>query len=129
MSPADAAAQATDEAEAQTAQAMEHLVGTEGFGGLLGQLAENTAAIGRLGSDAMDLVLRNLRVAGRRDVLRLSRQLSRTQDQLERVLQEVEALRAQRSSAPTDPAATVTGAVAGVAKPAKKPANGKPVTP
>jgi hypothetical protein len=43
----------------------------------------------------MDLALRNLRLAGRRDIVRLSRQLARTEDKLERVLQEVEALRAE----------------------------------
>ncbi len=84
-----------EESEAQSAQAMEHLVGTRGFGGLLGQLAENAAALTRLGTDAMDLALRNLRLAGRRDVVRLSRQLARTEDKLERVLQEVEELRAE----------------------------------
>ncbi len=90
-----------DEAEANAAQAMEQLVGTRGFGGLLGQLAENTAALARLGTDAMDLVLHNLRVAGRRDVVRLSRQLARTEDKLERVLQEVEELRAELTKRPT----------------------------
>ena len=38
-------------------------------------------------------VLRNLRLAGRADIMRLSRQLHRTEDKLERVLQEVESLR------------------------------------
>jgi hypothetical protein len=90
----DKTAPASDVAEAQTAAAMERLVGTRGFGGLLGQVAENTAVISRMGNDAMDLVLRNLRLAGRRDVLRLSRQLARTEDKLERVLQEIEELRA-----------------------------------
>jgi hypothetical protein len=95
MSVTESGARAYEEAEAQTAQAMERLVGTRGFGGLLGQLAENAAAITRLGSDGMDLVLRNLRVAGRSDVVRLSRQLARTEDKLERVLQEVEELRSE----------------------------------
>jgi hypothetical protein len=56
-------------------------------------LAENAAALTKLGNDGMDLVLRNLRVAGRRDVVRLARQLARTADKLERVLQELEELR------------------------------------
>ena len=38
-------------------------------------------------------MLRNLRIAGRADVTRLARQLHRTEDKLERVLQEIEALR------------------------------------
>ena len=38
-------------------------------------------------------MLRNLRIAGRADITRLARQLHRTEDKLERVLQEVEQLR------------------------------------
>lgn len=83
-----------EQSEAAAAQAAERLVGTQGFAGLLGQLAENAAALTKVGTDVMDLVLRNLRVAGRRDVVRLARQLGRTEDKLERVLQEIEALQA-----------------------------------
>jgi hypothetical protein len=43
--------------------------------------------------DGVDLLWRNLRLAGRADVVRLSRQLHRAEDKLERVLQEVESLR------------------------------------
>jgi hypothetical protein len=57
--------------------------------------AENAAAIARISSDAADLVLRNLRLAGRADIARLARQLHRTEDKLESVLQEVESLRDQ----------------------------------
>ncbi|MDQ6607169.1 MAG: hypothetical protein M3Z06_11560 [Actinomycetota bacterium] len=90
-----------EQAETQAARASEELVGSRGFGGLLGQLAENTAAMTKLTSDAMDLLLRNVRVAGRRDVARLARQLARTEDKLERVLQEVEELRDELSRART----------------------------
>jgi hypothetical protein len=103
--PAEQVARLYEQAEAQAAQAGERLVGSRGFAGLLGQLAENAAAVNRLSTDALDLVLRNLRVAGRRDVVRLSRQLARTEDKLERVLQEVEQLRdelAARSGSPID---------------------------
>lgn len=95
MTAGEQVTRAYDDAEARAAHAMEHLVGTRGFGGLLGQLAENTAALTRIGGETMDLVLRNLRVAGRRDVVRLSRQLARTEDKLERVLQELEELRSE----------------------------------
>jgi hypothetical protein len=94
MSLSESGARAYEEAEAQTAEAVERLIGNRGFGEPLGQLAENAAAIARLGTDGMDLALRNLRVAGRRAVGRLGRQLARTEDKLERVLQEVEELRA-----------------------------------
>jgi hypothetical protein len=45
----------------------------------------------------MDMVLRNLRVAGRQDINRLTRALGRTEDKLEQVLQEVEELRNELS--------------------------------
>lgn len=91
--PSEQVAGLYEEAEAQAAKASERLVGSGGFASVLGQLAENAAAVTKLSGDAMDLMLRNLRVAGRRDVVRLARQLGRTEDKLERVLQEVEALR------------------------------------
>jgi DNA repair exonuclease SbcCD ATPase subunit len=94
-SPADQVARLYEQAESQAAQASERLVGSGGFASLLGQLAENAAALTKLSNDAMDLLMRNLRVAGRRDVVRLSRQLARTEDKLERVLQELEELRDQ----------------------------------
>jgi hypothetical protein len=82
-----------EQAEAQAADAFEELVSTPSFGLLLARSAENVAAISRIGSDLADLVLRDLRVAGRADVTRLARQLHRTEDKLERLLQEVEGLR------------------------------------
>lgn len=104
-SPSDQVAALYEQLETQAAQASEHLVGTRGFAGLLGQLGENAAAMTRLGYDAMDLTLRNLRLAGRRDVVRLSRQLARTEDKLERVLQEVETLRDELAASKADAAA------------------------
>ena len=94
-SPAEQVARLYEQAESQAAQASERLVGSRGFAALLGQIAENAAALTKLGNDAMDLMIRNLRVAGRRDVVRLARQLGRTEDKLERVLQELEELRDQ----------------------------------
>jgi hypothetical protein len=84
---------ASERAESQTAKAFEDAVGTPSFGALLARSAENVAALSRIGADLADLVLRNLRVAGRGDITRLARQLHRTEDKLERVLQEVEAIR------------------------------------
>lgn len=92
-SPSEQVSRLYEQAEAQTARAGEELVGSSGFGALLGRFAENVAALTKLSGDSMDIVLRNLRVAGRRDVVSLARQLARTEDKLERVLQEVEALR------------------------------------
>jgi hypothetical protein len=92
-SPAEQVGRLYERTEAEAAKATEHLVGSGGFASLLGQLAENGAALTKLSGDALDLALRNLRLAGRRDIIRLSRQLARTEDKLERVLQEVEAVR------------------------------------
>ncbi|MGZ4322339.1 MAG: hypothetical protein ACXVHB_19060 [Solirubrobacteraceae bacterium] len=81
-----------EQEESRTAKAFEELVSKPSVGVLLARTAENVAAIARIGSDFGDLVLRNLRVAGRADVTRLARQLHRTEDKLERLLQEVEEL-------------------------------------
>ncbi len=93
--PAEQVARLYEQAETEAAKAGERLVGSGGFASLLGQMAENAAALTKLTNDGMDLVLRNLRVAGRRDIVRLSRQLGRTEDKLERVLQELEEVRDQ----------------------------------
>ena len=82
-----------EQVESQTASALDELVAKPSFGRLLALSGENVAAVARIGSDTADLVLRNLRLAGRADVTRLARQLHRTEDKLERVLQEVEDLR------------------------------------
>lgn len=79
--------------EGATGDALEQLVAKPSFGALLAYSAENVAALTRIGAETADLVLRNLRVAGRADIIRLARQLNRTEDKLERVLQEVELLR------------------------------------
>jgi hypothetical protein len=100
--PAEQVARLYEQAETQAAKAGESVVGSGGFASLLGQLAENTAAMTKLVSDAMDLAWRNLRVAGRRDIVRLSRQLGRTDDKLERVLQELEGLRDQLAASESE---------------------------
>ena len=82
-----------EQVESQTASALDELVAKPSFGRLLALSGENVAAVARIGSDTADLVLRNLRLAGRADVTRLAGQLHRTEDKLERVLQEVEDLR------------------------------------
>jgi hypothetical protein len=87
-----------EQVESQTASAMEELVAKPSFGRLLAMTGENVAALARISADAADLVVRNLRIAGRADITRLARQLHRTEDKLERLLQEVEALRDQLAS-------------------------------
>ena len=82
-----------EQAESSTAKAFEEFVSKPSFGSVLARSAENVAALTRVSADMADLVLRNLRIAGRADITRLARQLHRTEDKLERVLQEVELLR------------------------------------
>jgi len=85
--------QALEDAEKRTAGAMEQVVHSNAFGELLARSTENVMGLTRIGFDTFDLVIRNLRLAGRKDVARLGTQLGRTEDKLERVLQEVEDLR------------------------------------
>ena len=88
-----------EEMEARTAKAAERLVSRDSFGELLARTTENAMALTKMGFDAMDLVVRNLRLAGRRDITNLGRQLARTEDKLEMVLQEVERLRQELDGA------------------------------
>jgi hypothetical protein len=81
-----------EDAESRTAEAFEQVVSRGSFGELLARMTENVVALTKIGTDVFDLVLRNLRLAGRQDVTRLARQLNRTEDKLELVLQEVERL-------------------------------------
>jgi len=75
------------------ADPLERLVAGDAFGELLARTTENVVGLMKIGFDVGDLVVRNLRLAGRMDVARLGRSLARTEDKLERVLQEVESLR------------------------------------
>src|SRR5947209_9728914 len=90
-----------EDAENRTAKAFEGLVARDSFGELLARMTENTVAMTKIGTDVFDLILRNLRLAGRQDVTRLARQLARAEDKLELVLQEVEALREQVDAQPS----------------------------
>jgi hypothetical protein len=81
----------------------ETLVQRDAFGELLAMATENVVAVAKIGADVGDLFVRNLRLAGRRDIARLGAQLARTEDKLESVLQQVEQLqdelRAEREKA------------------------------
>ena len=87
-----------EEAESRVAKATERVVSRDSFGELLAMVTENAVALTRIGNEAMDLVLRNLRVASRQDINRLTRALGRTEDKLEQVLQEVERLQEEGSN-------------------------------
>jgi hypothetical protein len=90
--PAEEVQRLYEEAEKQTAQAFEGLVSRGSFGELLARMTENVVGLTKISTDAFDLILRNLRLAGRQDVTRLARQIGRAEDKLELVLQEVERL-------------------------------------
>jgi uncharacterized membrane protein YgcG len=92
-----------EDAEKRTAQAFEEVVSRASFGELLARMTENVVGVTKLGTDAFDLVLRNLRLAGRQDVTRLARQLARTEDKLELVLQEIERLQEALEEAQSSP--------------------------
>src|SRR3954470_7282521 len=79
-----------EEAESRVAKAAERVVSRDSFGELLAMVTENAVALTRIGNEAMDLVLRNLRVASRQDINRLTRAQGRTEENLEQVLREVE---------------------------------------
>ena len=98
-----------EEAESRTARAFEEVVSRGSFGELLARMTENVVAMTRIGTDVFDLVLRNLRLAGRQDVTRLARQLNRTEDKLELVLQEVERVHEELARKDNDGARTRNG--------------------
>ncbi|HEY0362131.1 MAG TPA: hypothetical protein VGC83_07585 [Solirubrobacteraceae bacterium] len=108
--PEEEARRLYDEAEARVAKAAERVVSRESFGEVLAMATENVVALTRIGFDAMDLVWSNLRLAGRRDITRLARQIGRTEDKLEQVLQEVEALREEVDTASDNGAKRASGA-------------------
>ena len=111
--PAEQTQRLYEDAEAGTAKALEDLVAQESFGELLAKVAGNAVAVMKLGSDAADLMVSNLRLAGRRDVISLHKQLARTEDKLERLLQEIERLqdelREARETAASNDGAAATG--------------------
>jgi hypothetical protein len=101
-SPEDQIKALYEQAEPRTAKVFEQLVARPSFGELIALSTENLAAVTRMANEFFDLVLRNLRLAGRADVARLHRQLHRTEDKLERVLQEVEQLRDELARSRSD---------------------------
>jgi hypothetical protein len=89
------------EVEERTAKAAEQIVHGDAFGELLARVTQNVMGLTKIGFDVLDLTVRNLRLAGRPDITRLGAQLARTEDKLERVLQEVESLQQQAAAAPS----------------------------
>jgi ABC-type transporter Mla subunit MlaD len=97
--PLGQAYRAYEQVEGQLSSALDQLVATNGFADLLAASATNVMALTRLANGAVDRVVRSTRLAARHDVTELARQLARTEDKLERLLQAVEELQAQLSEA------------------------------
>ena len=96
-----------EQAEAKAAVLAEQAVASSAFAELLATTATNVMALAGLANAAVDRGVRATRVAARADVVGLARQLARTEDKLERLLQEVEALSARLAVAPTTTPVTV----------------------
>jgi uncharacterized membrane protein YgcG len=99
-SPTEQVKRLYEDTEKRTARAFEDLVARDSFGELLARVTENVVGVVKLSTDAFDLVLRNLRLAGRQDITRLGRQLGRTEDKLELVLQQIENLQERLEETP-----------------------------
>src|ERR1022692_3339018 len=100
------------EVETRAASALESLVGSNAFGELLAMSASNAMALVRHANGGLDRGVRALRVAGRADVAELARQLARTEDKLERMLQLVEELEGRLDTGAAPPADVAAGQVA-----------------
>jgi hypothetical protein len=92
MAPEEQLKQLFGQTEKRAASAMEELVQRDSFGEILARVTENVMGLTKIGFDVLDMAVRNLRLAGRPDLIRVGRQLARNEDKLERVLQEVERL-------------------------------------
>jgi hypothetical protein len=113
-------------AETRAASALESLVGSNAFGELLATSASNAMALARLANGGIDRGVRALRVAGRSDVTDLARQLARTEDKLERMLQLVEELEGRLKDGPAVPADAAPPARAAPLASAAVPADAAP---
>lgn len=81
-----------DEFFGSSGAGLEEVVNSQAFGDMLAQVTGNLVAISRIGGETLDLLIRNARLAGRKDVSELGRQLARNEDKLEAVLALVEEL-------------------------------------
>ena len=98
-----------EQAEAKAAALAEQAVASTVFAELLATTATNVMAVAGVANAAVDRAVRATRVAARADVVDLARQLARTEDKLERLLQEVQELSA-RLAVPDDAEAFTTPA-------------------
>lgn len=81
-----------ERAEAGAASLAERVVGSDAFGELLATTATTAMTLAGLLNTTLDRAVRATRVAARVDLVALGRQLGRTEDKLEHLLQAVEEL-------------------------------------
>lgn len=86
---------AYEQGEKQASKTLEELVASQGFAESLAMITSNIAALSRMGTIGLDQLVRMSRLAGRSDIARIGRQLARTEDKLEHVLQVVEQLESE----------------------------------
>jgi uncharacterized protein YlxW (UPF0749 family) len=89
-----------EQAEAKAAALAEQAVASGAFAELLATTATNVMAVAGVVNAVVDRGVRATRLAARADVVGLARQLARTEDKLERLLQEVEELSARLAVPP-----------------------------
>ena len=94
VDPLDSLRKMAEAFEGRTDTAMEQLVSGEGFSELLVRVTENVLALASINAAIWEQMLRNLRLAGLRDIDRLARQMTRNEDKLELLWQAVERLEA-----------------------------------
>ncbi len=111
LSPMEQIRRAYEETEKKTSQTMEEVVSSQGFAEVLSMLVGNAMSASRISGNVLDDIVRRTHIAGRTDLAGVGRQIGRTEDKLELVLQRIEALegevrglRTELSDRPPSPA-------------------------
>jgi uncharacterized protein YhaN len=125
--PLGQAYRAYEQLEGRLSTALDQLVGSNGFADLLASSATNAMALTRLANGTVDQAVRATRLAVRKDVTDLARQLARTEDKLERLLQAVEALQARLDD--VAPSIAARGEVSSATTPTTRKTTSAPATP
>ena len=124
--PLGQAYKAYEQVEGRLSTALDQLVGSNGFADLLASSATNVMALTRVANGTVDQAVRATRLAVRKDVTDLARQLARTEDKLERLLQAVEALQARLDE--VAPSVTARGEVSSATTPGTRKTTSAPAT-
>ncbi len=92
LSPLEQIRRAYEETEQRTSQTMEELVSSQGFAEMLSMMVGNAMSVSRISGNVLDDLVRRSHLAGRSDLAGVGRQIGRTEDKLELVLQRIESL-------------------------------------